>query len=74
MRCDVNVSVKEKEQQEFGTRVEIKNMNSFSAMQKAIEYEIDRQAGFMRPFMTGRSSPHNPCTGIALQYKGALQI
>ena len=44
MRCDVNVSVRKKQQQDFGTRVEIKNMNSFSAMQKAIEYEFDRQA------------------------------
>ena len=44
MRCDVNVSVRKKKQEEFGKRVEIKNMNSFSAMQKAIEYEIDRQA------------------------------
>lgn len=44
MRCDVNVSVRKRQQSEFGTRVEIKNMNSFSAMQKAIEFEIDRQA------------------------------
>ena len=43
MRCDVNVSVRKRDQESFGTRVEIKNMNSFSAMQKAIEFEIDRQ-------------------------------
>lgn len=43
MRCDVNVSVRKKEDPEFGRRVEIKNMNSFSAMQRAIEFEIDRQ-------------------------------
>ena len=43
MRCDVNVSVRPKGQERFGTRVEVKNMNSFSAMQRAIEFEIERQ-------------------------------
>jgi aspartyl-tRNA(Asn)/glutamyl-tRNA(Gln) amidotransferase subunit B len=43
LRCDVNISVRPVGQQEFGTKVEIKNMNSFSAIQKAIDYEIERQ-------------------------------
>ncbi|MEY2983857.1 MAG: Aspartyl-tRNA(Asn) amidotransferase subunit / Glutamyl-tRNA(Gln) amidotransferase subunit [Cyanobacteriota bacterium] len=43
LRCDVNISVRPVGQTEFGTKVEIKNMNSFSAIQKAIDYEIDRQ-------------------------------
>jgi len=43
MRCDVNISVMPKGSNEFGTRAEIKNVNSFRAIQKAIEYEIDRQ-------------------------------
>ncbi len=43
MRCDVNISVRPEGQKEFGVKVEIKNMNSFSAIQKAIEYEIERQ-------------------------------
>lgn len=43
MRCDVNISVRPKGQDEFGTKVEVKNMNSFSNMQKAIEFEIERQ-------------------------------
>lgn len=43
MRCDANISVMLKGAKEFGTRAEIKNINSFSALQKAIEYEIDRQ-------------------------------
>ncbi|KST65558.1 Asp-tRNA(Asn)/Glu-tRNA(Gln) amidotransferase subunit GatB [Mastigocoleus testarum] len=43
LRCDVNISVRPIGQKEFGTKVEIKNMNSFSAIQKAIEYEIERQ-------------------------------
>ncbi|MBE9221722.1 Asp-tRNA(Asn)/Glu-tRNA(Gln) amidotransferase subunit GatB [Cyanobacterium stanieri LEGE 03274] len=43
LRCDVNISVRPEGQKEFGVKVEIKNMNSFSAIQKAIEYEIERQ-------------------------------
>jgi aspartyl-tRNA(Asn)/glutamyl-tRNA(Gln) amidotransferase subunit B len=43
LRCDVNISVRPVGREEFGTKVEIKNMNSFSAIQKAIEYEIERQ-------------------------------
>ncbi|MEP0872130.1 Asp-tRNA(Asn)/Glu-tRNA(Gln) amidotransferase subunit GatB [Trichocoleus desertorum AS-A10] len=43
LRCDVNVSIRPVGQEAFGTKVEIKNMNSFSAIQKAIEYEIERQ-------------------------------
>ncbi|MBD1941708.1 Asp-tRNA(Asn)/Glu-tRNA(Gln) amidotransferase subunit GatB [Coleofasciculus sp. FACHB-712] len=43
LRCDVNISVRPVGQKEFGTKVEIKNMNSFNAIQRAIEYEIDRQ-------------------------------
>jgi len=43
LRCDVNISVRPVGESKFGTKVEIKNMNSFSAIQKAIDYEIDRQ-------------------------------
>jgi aspartyl-tRNA(Asn)/glutamyl-tRNA(Gln) amidotransferase subunit B len=43
LRCDVNISVRPIGQKEFGTKVEIKNMNSFNAIQKAIDYEIERQ-------------------------------
>ncbi|BBA78944.1 aspartyl/glutamyl-tRNA amidotransferase subunit B [cyanobacterium endosymbiont of Rhopalodia gibberula] len=43
LRCDVNISVRPVGQKEFGTKIEIKNMNSFNAIQKAIEYEIKRQ-------------------------------
>jgi aspartyl-tRNA(Asn)/glutamyl-tRNA(Gln) amidotransferase subunit B len=42
-RCDVNVSVRPKGQKEFGTRVEIKNINSFRFVAAAIEYEVNRQ-------------------------------
>jgi len=43
LRCDVNISVRPAGQKEFGVKVEIKNMNSFSAIQKAIDWEIERQ-------------------------------
>ena len=43
LRCDVNISVRRGPNAPFGTKVEIKNMNSFSAIQKACEYEIQRQ-------------------------------
>ena len=42
-RCDANVSVRPKGQKEFGTRAEIKNINSFRYVEKAINYEIERQ-------------------------------
>ncbi|WP_337960919.1 Asp-tRNA(Asn)/Glu-tRNA(Gln) amidotransferase subunit GatB [Caloramator sp. mosi_1] len=43
LRCDANVSVRPKGSTEFGVKTEIKNMNSFKAVEKAIEYEIKRQ-------------------------------
>ncbi|MGB1701640.1 MAG: Asp-tRNA(Asn)/Glu-tRNA(Gln) amidotransferase subunit GatB [Cycloclasticus sp.] len=42
-RCDVNVSVRPMGQEAFGTRAEIKNLNSFRFIEKAIEYEVERQ-------------------------------
>lgn len=42
-RCDVNVSVRRKGETKLGTRTEIKNVNSFKFVEKAIEYEVDRQ-------------------------------
>jgi aspartyl-tRNA(Asn)/glutamyl-tRNA(Gln) amidotransferase subunit B len=42
-RCDANVSVRPKGQKEFGTRAEIKNLNSFRYVEKAINYEVERQ-------------------------------
>jgi len=42
-RCDANISVRPKGQEEFGTRAEIKNLNSFRFVEKAINYEIERQ-------------------------------
>ena len=44
LRCDANVSIRPVGQKEFGTRTELKNLNSFKFVQKAIEYEVERQA------------------------------
>ncbi len=43
LRCDANVSVRPVGQEKFGTRAELKNMNSFKFIEKALEYEIKRQ-------------------------------
>ncbi len=43
LRCDANVSIRPAGQKEFGTKTEIKNMNSFRFIEKALEYEIKRQ-------------------------------
>lgn len=43
LRCDANVSLRPEGQKEFGTKAELKNMNSFSAVEKGLEYEVKRQ-------------------------------
>ena len=43
MRCEVNISLKKEGEKELGTKVEIKNLNSFKAVGEAIAYEIERQ-------------------------------
>lgn len=43
LRCDVNVSVRDSAQAELGTKVEIKNMNTFKGVHRALKYEIQRQ-------------------------------
>ncbi|MDE5830911.1 MAG: Asp-tRNA(Asn)/Glu-tRNA(Gln) amidotransferase subunit GatB, partial [Clostridia bacterium] len=43
LRADVNVSIRKKGETKYGTRTEMKNMNSFKAISRALEYEIDRQ-------------------------------
>ena len=47
LRCDANVSVREKGAEKFGTRAEIKNLNSFRNVARAIEYEFERQVGLV---------------------------
>ena len=43
LRCDANVSVRPVGQEKFGTKTEVKNMNSFKAVERALSFEIDRQ-------------------------------
>jgi len=45
LRCDANISVRKKGSKEFGTKVEVKNMNSTRNVKKAIEFEVERQIG-----------------------------
>lgn len=47
MRCDVNISVRPKGSEALGTRTEIKNMNSFTLMTKAMDYEFNRQVDLL---------------------------
>jgi aspartyl-tRNA(Asn)/glutamyl-tRNA(Gln) amidotransferase subunit B len=47
LRCDANVSVRLRGTKEFGTKVEVKNLNSFRFLQKALEYEIERHVGVL---------------------------
>jgi aspartyl-tRNA(Asn)/glutamyl-tRNA(Gln) amidotransferase subunit B len=48
VRCDVNISVRPKGQKELGAKIEIKNMNSFSGVRRAVEYEIPRQIDVLK--------------------------
>src|ERR1700691_3889884 len=45
LRCDANVSVRPRGQKEFGTKTEVKNVNSFRFIRQALEYEIERHIG-----------------------------
>ena len=48
LRCDANISVRPVGQEEFGTRTEIKNMNSFKGVERAIKFEIQRQVKLLK--------------------------
>src|SRR3989475_976885 len=47
LRCDANVSVRPRGQKEFGTKTEVKNVNSFRFIREALEYEIERQVSLI---------------------------
>jgi aspartyl-tRNA(Asn)/glutamyl-tRNA(Gln) amidotransferase subunit B len=47
MRCDANISLRPAGQKEYGIKVEIKNMNSFKMVEKALNYEIERQTDML---------------------------
>lgn len=48
LRCDANISVRPAGAQKFGTRTEVKNMNTFKGVERAITYEINRQVGIVK--------------------------
>ena len=48
LRCDANVSVRPSGQEKFGTKAEVKNVNSFKYLEKALAYEIERQVDVLR--------------------------
>ena len=47
LRCDANISVRPRGQKEFGTKTEVKNVNSFRFIKQALEYEIERHVGVL---------------------------
>src|SRR5208282_1971179 len=47
LRCDANISVRPRGQKEFGTKTEVKNVNSFRFIKQALEYEIERHIGIL---------------------------
>ncbi|MCS7196919.1 MAG: Asp-tRNA(Asn)/Glu-tRNA(Gln) amidotransferase subunit GatB [Aquificaceae bacterium] len=66
LRCDINLSIRPKGSKELGTRVEIKNVNSFKFVQKAIESEMERQ---IRLLLSGEkvvqeTRTFDPSTGL----------
>src|SRR4051812_44655074 len=66
VRCDVNVSVRPKGQKELGAKIEIKNMNSFSGVRRALEYEIPRQTEVLKSGgkLTQQTPRWDDATGI----------
>ncbi len=63
MRCDVNVSIRQNEEDHPGVRTEIKNLNSFQAIRKSIEYEIHRQSELKSDEREQLTLHWNPETG-----------
>lgn len=61
-RCDANVSVRKKGEKKFGTRTELKNINSFRFVERAINYEIDRQIALIESggVVTQETRLYNP--------------
>ena len=72
LRCDVNISVRPEGSNEFGTRTEIKNMNSFTNMEKAMAYEYDRQIDLLESGgkVTQETLRWNPDEGITTTMRG----
>ena len=54
LRCDVNISVRPQGSKTLGTKVEIKNLNSFSAIARAVDFEVERQVRTGGQLMIGK--------------------
>ncbi len=65
LRCDANVSVRPRGQKQFGTKTEIKNVNSFRFIREALDFEIDRQIGIIESGgkITQETRLYNPAEG-----------
>lgn len=65
LRCDANVSVRPRGQKQFGTKTEIKNVNSFRFIREALEFEIDRQIEIIESggVITQETRLYNPAEG-----------
>src|SRR5437016_1226245 len=65
LRCDANVSVRPRGQKEFGTKTEVKNVNSFRFVREALQYEIGRQIGILESggTITQETRLYNPNEG-----------
>ncbi len=72
LRCDANISIRPRGQREFGTRCEIKNVNSFRYVKQAIEYEIARQAALIEAGGTVMQETRlfNTATGATVGMRG----
>ena len=73
LRCDANVSVRPRGQQTFGTKTEVKNLNSFRFLKQALEYEIARQIAVIESggVIAQETRLYNPDTGetVAMRTK-----
>ena len=72
LRCDVNISVRPKGTEKFGTRAEIKNMNSFTFMSKAMQYEFDRQVDLIESgeAVVQETRRYNDADGTTMSMRG----
>jgi aspartyl-tRNA(Asn)/glutamyl-tRNA(Gln) amidotransferase subunit B len=71
LRCDANISLRPKGAMELGTKVEIKNVNSFKHVQKALEYEVTRQTAALKAGEKIHQETRlwNPDTGVTLSMR-----
>jgi aspartyl-tRNA(Asn)/glutamyl-tRNA(Gln) amidotransferase subunit B len=75
LRCDANVSVRLKGAEQFGTKVEVKNLNSFRFLKQAIDYEIERQIGVIESCGTVHQETrlYNPESGVTIGMRSKEQ-